>query len=308
MSYRHRGKHAERVPQDQGRSATPASRESHHQTGGIFGSQQSIFTPQPSAAAASSDLHGHHTSSPATNSANLEDFHSQLAALQDAVRTLTSDKQSHLSSTNIIPPSPTSFRSFISTSSPPMAEEPSGFDYQPNSRHTSLRGGTSRGTHFSAGDLRELLNPRKPVEEPRLSSISVASAVDFLTRWHEHGASVLGTTVPTHLSLLISPSALQTIADKNNVSPDTVTSTDNAAIAKLIAKAVSFGKGPADAMLAISSHCSLRRLNSSAFSSFNIRFEILCFLFEPTTIPEKLLAKAFCSAIHNSRASGHLTL
>ena len=151
------------------------------------------------------------------------------------------------------------------------------------------------------------MNPRKPVEEPRLSSISVASAVDFLTKWHEHGASVLGTTVPTHLSLLISPSALQTIADKNDVSPDTITSTDNAAIAKFIAKAVSFGKGPADAMLAISSHCSLRRLNSSAFSSFNIRFEILCFLFEPTFIPGKLLAKAFCAAIHNSRASGHLT-
>jgi hypothetical protein len=59
-------------------------------------------------------------------------------------------------------------------------------------------------------------------------------------------------------------------------------------------------------MLAISSHCSLRRLNSSAFSSFNIRFEILCFLFEPTSIPDKLLAKAFCAAIHNSRASSHL--
>ena len=304
MSHRHRGKYAARASNEEGRSATPASRESHQQTGGIFGSHQNIFTP---AAAASSDSRGQTISSPATNSAHLEELHSQLAALQEAVRTLTSDKQSNPSH-SFIPPSPTSFRSFISTSSPPIAEESSGLDFQPAPRHsTTLRGVAPRGTHFSAGDLRELLNPRKPVEEPRLSSISVASAVEFLTKWHEHGASVLGTTVPTHLSLLISPSALQTIADKNDVPPDAVTSSDNATIAKLIAKAVSFGKGPADAMLAISSHCSLRRLNSSAFSSFNIRFEILCFLFEPTSIPAKLLAKAFCAAIHNSRASGHLT-
>ena len=113
--------------------------------------------------------------------------------------------------------------------------------------------------------------------------------------------------LPTHLPLLISPAVLQTIADKNKVLPDIVTSCSNFEIANLIAKAISFGKGPADAIMAISSHCSLRRLSSSAFASFNIRFEILCFLFAITLVPEKLLAKVFCAAIHSQRASNHLT-
>jgi len=145
------------------------------------------------------------------------------------------------------------------------------------------------------------------VEEPRLSSLTVIAAVDFLTKWHEHSASVLGTSVPTHLPLLIAPAALQTIADKNDVAPDTIIGATNFEIANYIASAISFGKGPADALLIIASLCSLRRLNSSAFAAFHIRFEIVCFLFGPTTIPEKLLAKAFCSAIQHARAGSHLT-
>ena len=165
----------------------------------------------------------------------------------------------------------------------------------------------SRGTHFSAGDLREILNPRKQVEEPRLLTISVAAAVEFLTKWHEHGASVLGTSTATHLSLLINPPALQTIADKNDIGPESIISSCNADIINFLARAISFGKGPADAILSIASHCSLRRLTASAFASFFIRFEILCFLFAPTQTPDKALAKAFCSAIHNTRSSSHLS-
>jgi hypothetical protein len=200
----------------------------------MFGTDQSIFTPQ-APPQSSEDIRGRST---------LEELTSQLFALQDTVRILAEDKRQNTNYQNPfpVPPSPTSFRSFISTSSP-IEDGSASLDFQSKPRHsTSIRGGTSRGTHFSAGDLRELLNPRKPVEEPRLSSISVASAVEFLTKWHEHGASVLGTTVPTHLSLLISPSALQTIADRNKVLPDVVMSAENAQLCKCIATAVSFGK------------------------------------------------------------------
>ena len=57
---------------------------------------------------------------------------------------------------------------------------------------------------------------------------------------------MLGPTTPTHLPLLISPAVLQTIAGKNKVLPDIVTSSSNFEIANLIAKAVSFGKGPGE--------------------------------------------------------------
>ena len=291
-------KGAARAPVDSGRAANSPAPEAHQHGGLLFGTHQSVFTPQ----ASSSSVDDHARSS---GSANTEDLHSQLASLQEQVRALASGRQQvpppiH----NPTPPSPTSFYSFIQTSSPKPASSP-GESFRPG---TDSRGGgmSSRGTHFSAGDLREILNPRKPVEEPRLLTISIAAAVDFLTRWHEHGASVLGTTTPTHLSLLIAPSALQTIADKNAVGPDAIMSSNNYDIVAFLAKAISFGKGPADAILSIASHCSLRRLNASTFASFHIRFEILCFLFAPTSIPEKLLAKAFCSAIQNTRASSHL--
>lgn len=118
---------------------------------------------------------------------------------------------------------------------------------------------------------------------------------------------MLGTSTATHLSLLIAPPALQTIADKNSVDPESIISACNADIVTFLSRAISFGKGPADAVLSIASHCSLRRLTASAFASFYIRFEILTFLFAPTSTPDKLLARAFCSAIQNSRVSSHLS-
>ena len=273
-----------------GQAAVSSPGPEAHQ-GGLFGPNQSIFTPaQPS------------SDSPHVGDGSAtEDIHRQLAALQAAVRSLKPTPPP-----NPTPPSPTSFLSFISPTSGPDLRGLQGS----TSVQSARGGGSSRGgahsTQFSAGDLREIFNPRKPVEEPRLHSLTVVTAVDFLTKWHEHSASVHGTSAPIHLSLLIAPPALQTIADKNDVAPDFILSTTNFEIANLIAKAVSFGKGPADALSSIASHCSLRRLNTSTFASFHIRFEILCFLFGPTNIPEKLLAKAFCNAIHNTRASGHL--
>ena len=290
-------KGAARIPLDSGRAANSPAPEAHQHGGLLFGTHQSVFTPQ----AQSNSVDGHARIS---ESANSEDVHSQLASLREQVRILTSGSHIPHPIQNPTPPSPTSFYSFIQTSSPKPASS-LGESFRPGSES---RGGgmSSRGTHFSAGDLREILNPRKSVEEPRLLTVSIASAIEFLTKWHEHGASVLGTTTPTHLSLLIAPSALQTIADKNEVGPDTIMSSNNYDIVSFLAKAISFGKGPADAILSIASHCSLRRLNTSTFASFHIRFEILCFLFAPTSIPEKLLAKAFCSAIQNTRASSHL--
>ena len=201
-------------PRSPTHAATAPTGQASHPSRGMFGTGQSIFTPQ-APPQSSEDIRGRSA---------LEELTSQLFALQDTVRVLAEDKRQTTNYQNPfpVPPSPTSFRSFISTSSP-IDDGSASLDFPSKSRHsTSIRGGTSRGTHFSAGDLRELLNPRKPVEEPRLSSVSVASAVEFLTEWHEHGASVLGTTVPTHLSLLISLSALQTIADKNKVLPAVV--------------------------------------------------------------------------------------
>ena len=278
-------------------AAAPTEQVSH-QSGGIFGHQQSIFTPQPPP----------HSEESSGRSA-IEDLTSQLSALRDTVRVLTEDKRPQSKHHISTPHTPTSFLSFVQSSSPQAASlEGLSSRLQGGARgglHSS-RGG-SRGTHFSAGDLREILNPRKQVEEPRLLTITVAAAVDFLTKWHEHDASVLGTSTATHLSLLINPPALQTIADKNDIAPDSIISACNTDIITFLAKAISFGKGPADAILSIASHCSLRRLTASAFASFFIRFEILCFLFAPTLTPDKALAKAFCSAIQNTRSSSHLS-
>jgi hypothetical protein len=279
-------------------AATAPTGQTSHQSGGMFGSQQSIFTPQ--APPQSDDSHGRTA---------IENLTSQLAALQDTVRALTEDKRQYSKPQFLTPHSPTSFLSFVQSSSPqqPSLEGLSSrLDGGARGGFHSSKGG-SRGAHFSAGDLREILNPRKPVEEPRLLTVTVAAAVDFLTKWHEHGASVLGTSTATHLSLLINPPALQTIADKNDIAPDSIMSACNTDIITYLATAISFGKGPADAILSIASHCSLRRLTASAFASFFIRFEILCFLFTSTSIPDKSLAKAFCSSIQNTRASSHLS-
>ena len=75
--------------------------------------------------------------------------------------------------------------------------------------------------------------------------------------------------------------------------PDTILCATNLEIANYIAPAISFGKGPADARFIIASLSSLCGLNSSAFAAFHICFEIVCFLFGQTSIPEKLMAKAF---------------
>ena len=75
--------------------------------------------------------------------------------------------------------------------------------------------------------------------------------------------------------------------------PDTILDATNLEIANYIASAISFGEGPADARLIIASLSSLCGLNSSAFAAFHICFEIVCFLFGQTSIPEKLMAKAF---------------
>ena len=284
---------------------SPNAPLAHQTQGGLFGATQNIFTPAQPPPPSRSDEAG---------SAITEDLHSQVASLQEQVRVLSQGRP--LPHHNPIPRSPTSFLSFIASSSPPALDR-SGESFRQSPRgggsrgggvqSFSAKGGGAQSSTFSAGDLREIFNPRKPVDEPRLSSLTVIAAVDFLTKWHEHSASVLGTSVPTHLSLLIAPAALQTIADKNDIAPDTILGATNPEIANYIASAVSFGKGPADALLSIASLCSLRRLNSSAFAAFHIRFEIVCFLFGPTFIPEKLLAKAFCSAIHHARAGSHLT-
>jgi hypothetical protein len=281
----------------QAASAIPG--QTSHPSGGAFAPNQSIFTPVPAP-----------LSEEARARAVIEDLSSQLAALQDTVRVLAEDKrQQNPKHQDLIPPTPTSFLSFVQSSSPRLTSF-EGESYisrlDGGARGGSMSRNSSRGTHFSAGDLREILNPRKQLEEPRLQTINVAAAVDFLTKWHEHGASVLGTSTATHLSLLISPPALQTIADKNDIAPDSISSACNSEIIGFIAKAISHGKGPADALLCIASHCSFRRLTASAFASFYIRFEILCFLFAPTSIPDKTLAKAFCSSIQSTRASLHL--
>jgi hypothetical protein len=284
-------------------SANPG--QTSHPSGGTFAPHQSIFTPVPVP-----------LSEEARARAVIEDLSSQLAALQDTVRVLAEDKrQQNPKNQDLIPPTPTSFLSFVQSSSP----RPTSFEGESyfsrldggarggsTPRGGSMSRNSSRGTHFSAGDLREILNPRKQLEEPRLQTLNVAAAVEFLTKWHEHGASVLGTSTATHLSLLISPPALQTIADKNDIAPDSISSACNSEIIGFIAKAISHGKGPADALLCIASHCSLRRLTASTFASFYIRFEILCVLFAPTSTPDKTLAKAFCSSIQSTRASLHL--
>ena len=275
-------------------AASAITGQTSHPSGGTFAPNQSIFTPVPAP-----------LSEEARARAVIEDLSSQLSALQDTVRVLAEDKrQQNPKHQNLISPTPTSFLSFVQSSSPRPTESFEAFSRLDG----GARGGrnSSRGTHFSAGDLREILNPRKQLKEPRLQTLNVAAAVDFLTKWHEHGASVLGTSTATHLSLLISPPALQTIADKNDMAPDSISSACNSDIIGFLAKAISHGKGPADALLCIASHCSLRRLTASAFASFYIRFEILCFLFAPTSTPDKTLAKAFCSSIQSTRASLHL--